>query len=75
MSKNGHDEVSPLRKFRKEKGWKLKDAAPKLGVSLSYLSELETGKAKFTVELAQQFERKSKGELKAIVLLGLESAA
>lgn len=65
--------VSPLRQFRINKGWKLERAAHHFGISVSHLSELETGKARPSIELAAKLARKT--DITANKLLGLEDAA
>jgi hypothetical protein len=42
-----------LREYRKEKGWTLEKAAKRFGLSLSYLSELETGAMPMTLGAAK----------------------
>lgn len=66
--------MSPLRKYRIDKGWKLKQAAPFFKISVSYLSDLETGTAAMTVKMARKISARTKGELTVLELLGLVEA-
>lgn len=65
--------TTPLRQYRIDRGWKLKQAAKYFGISVSHLSDLETGKSKPSVTAAAKLSKKT--EIPAVVLLGLESAA
>lgn len=67
------EQVSPLRSFRISKGWKLTKAAGHFGISVSHLSELETGKSKPSVEVAAKLAKKTK--IPVMVLLGLEATS
>lgn len=64
--------TSPLRSYRDEKGWTLAEASDKWGVSLSYLSELETGEAEPSKKMAMKLSKKT--GISVAVLMGLESA-
>jgi transcriptional regulator with XRE-family HTH domain len=59
-----------LKEFRKSKGWTLDEAALALGLSKSYLSELETGARGWTLKAARRVEQRTDGALKAAELLG-----
>lgn len=65
--------VSPLRQFRKSKDWTLEEASDKLGVSISYLSELETGEATPSKVMAIRLAKKT--GISAAALMGLEGAS
>ena len=43
--------VSALRAFRLRKGWTIKQLAERIGISASYLSSIELGKASLTVDV------------------------
>lgn len=62
-----------LRDYRKSKGWTLEKAAKRFGLSLSYLSELETGTMPMTLGAAKKIAAKS--DLSVIDLLGLKERA
>lgn len=62
-----------LRDYRKSKGWTLEKAAKRFGLSLSYLSELETGAMPMTLAAAKKIAAKS--DLSVIELLGLKERA
>jgi DNA-binding XRE family transcriptional regulator len=62
-----------LRDYRKSKGWTLEKAAKRFGLSLSYLSELETGAMPMTLAAAKKIAAKS--DLSIIELLGLKERA
>ena len=62
-----------LRDYRKSKGWTLEKAAKRFGLSLSYLSELETGAMPMTLAAAKKIAAKS--DLGVIELLGLKERA
>lgn len=64
---------SPLRKLRADKGWTLEEASEKWGVSLSYLSELETGQATPSKDMAIRLSKKT--GISAATLMGLEGAS
>lgn len=64
---------SMLRDYRKSKGWTLEKAAKRFGLSLSYLSELETGAMPMTLAAAKKIAAKS--DLSVIGLLGLKESA
>lgn len=63
---------SPLRQYRADKGWTLEEAAKRWGISVSYLSELETGGAEPSKKMAIKLSKKT--EISVSVLMGLESA-
>lgn len=56
-------------------GWTLDQAEAKLGLSKSYLSELENGVRPWTLKAARKVEAKTKGKLKAAALLGFVERA
>ncbi len=62
-----------LRRYRKEKGWTLEQAAKRFNLSVSYLSELETGVMPMTLGAAKKIAAKS--DLSVIDLLGLKERA
>ena len=64
-----------LREYRKANDWTLETAAKKFGLSLSYLSELETDVAPMTLAAAKKIEAATQGKLTAIALLGLKVRA
>ena len=45
---------SEVRRYREERGWSLADLADKIGIGRSLLSYLETGKRRWTLELARK---------------------
>lgn len=63
---------SPLRKLRTANKWTLEEASRKWGVSLSYLSEIETGECIPSRKTALKLEKKT--GIKATILMGMESA-
>jgi transcriptional regulator with XRE-family HTH domain len=64
-----------LRDYRKAMGWTLEQAEAKLGLSKSYLSELENGVRPWTLKAARKVEAKTRGRLKAAELLGFTERA
>lgn len=64
--------TSALREYRANKGWTLEEAAARFGVSLSYLSEIETGKAEPSKKTATKLSKKT--GISVAVLMGLEGA-
>lgn len=63
---------SKLRRHRIEAGETLAEAADKLGVSVSHLSDLERGESRPSVKLAEKLAKKT--AIPVLVLLGLERA-
>lgn len=66
------NKTSPLRQLRSDKGWTLEEASSKWGVSLSFLSELETGKSEPSKKMAIRLSKKT--GISVPVLMGLENA-
>lgn len=64
-----------IRDFRKAQGWTLDEAAERLGLSKSYLSELENGVRPWTLKAARKVEKATRGKLKAAELLGFAERA
>ena len=67
-----------LRDYRKAQGWTLEQASSKFKISLSYLSEIETGKREMTLHVARKIEaatRRLEPKLRAIDLLGMRESA
>lgn len=62
--------MSKLKSYRTRKGWTLDEAAAVLGLSKSYISELENGVRPWTLKAARKVEAKTRGGLKAAELLG-----
>jgi transcriptional regulator with XRE-family HTH domain len=67
--------VRMLRQYRIKKGWTLEEASAAFGLSLSYLSELETGKTPMTLTAARKIETATSRKIKAVDLLGLRAGA
>lgn len=65
--------TSALRQYRKNKGWTLEEASKRFDVSLSYLSELETGEATPSKALAEKLSKKT--GLSPAAIMGWEGAA
>ena len=65
--------MSKLKSYRTRKGWTLDEAAAELGLSKSYISELETGARPWTLKAARKVEVATGGTLCAADLLGLSS--
>lgn len=63
--------MSKLKQYRARQGWTLDEAAINLGLSKSYISELETGARPWTLKAARKVEVATDGALAAIDLLGL----
>ena len=63
--------MSKLKSYRTRKGWTLDEAAAELGLSKSYISELETGARPWTLKAARKVEAATGGTLTAVDLLGL----
>jgi transcriptional regulator with XRE-family HTH domain len=63
--------MSKLKSYRTRKGWTLDEAAAELGLSKSYISELETGARPWTLKAARKVEVATGGVLTAVDLLGL----
>lgn len=63
--------MSKLKSYRTRKGWTLDEAATELGLSKSYISELETGARPWTLKAARKVEAATGGALTAVDLLGL----
>lgn len=49
--------ISKLRKCRLDLGWNIADTAQKIGFSISYLHDIETGKRNVGVERAEQIAK------------------
>lgn len=64
-----------LREYRKSQGWTLDEAEDRLGLSKSYLSELENGVRPMTLKAARRVEKATRGKLKAADLLGFSERA
>lgn len=64
--------ASALRQFRLDHGMTLVEAADKLGVSVSHLSDMERGESRPSPKLAEKLAKKT--AIPVLVLLGLERA-
>jgi transcriptional regulator with XRE-family HTH domain len=62
--------MSKLKSYRTRKGWTLDEAAAELGLSKSYISELETGARPWTLKAARKVEAATGGAIRAADLLG-----
>ena len=62
--------MTMLKQYRTSKGWTLAQAQKELGLSRSYICELESGAKPWTLKAARQVEKRTKGKLKAAELLG-----